>query len=110
MSKNHTPTRHAEEMFRVIEQFLASNLSRQEFCQQHDIRYSTLHWWLSQYRQRNGQSQHNTPSQKKFIPIELKPSATTSQPHCQIEYPNGVVLHLYGQFDARLITELVTVS
>ena len=110
MSKNNTPTRRAREMFRVIEQFLSSNQSRQEFCQRHGIRYSTLHWWLGQYRQRNGQSQHNTPSQKKFIPIELKPSAATNQPHYQIEYPNGVVLHLYGQFDAQLITELVTIT
>lgn len=61
MSKNNTPTRPAQKMFRVIEQFLSINLSRQEFCQQHGIRYSTLHWWLSQYRRHNGQSQQRYP-------------------------------------------------
>ena len=71
MLKRNTQTRRAKEMFRVIEHFLSSNLSRTEFCKQQGIRYSTNQLWLSQYRQRNGLSKQNTKSPQKFIPIHL---------------------------------------
>jgi hypothetical protein len=105
MSTINTTTPRAKEMFGIIEKYLTSGLRQKEFCRQENIAYSTFHWWLAQYRRVNGK---NKIQQKQFIPIKLKTSPTNGLPHCRIEYPNGVVLHLTGQYDPQFITTLIS--
>jgi hypothetical protein len=96
-------------MFPLIEEFLVSGNTQKRFCQQQDIRLSTFQWWLHQYRKVNNIPARKTkPATNKFIPVSLETTAPiTFQPHCSIEYPNGIVLHLSGHLNPEFIINII---
>jgi len=108
MSTDHTLTPRAKQMFLVIENYLNSQLSRKVFCQQQGITYSTLQWWLTKYRQANSSDSKPALATNQFIPIEFKTAVVANpQPHCRIEFPNGIVIQLFGHNDPQFIRTLV---
>ncbi len=110
MKPKSQPIRRAQEMFAIIEKYLASGLKRKEFCERESITYSTFHWWFHQYRKSNSSDKaspkdfvrvHNPSSRE--IPLDL-------QSTCIVEYPNGVVLRFSGKMDIRSIAQLVNIQ
>ena len=90
---SHTP--RAQEMFALVEKYLASGSSRKEFCKQESIPLSTLQWWLGQYRRTNHTKAGSVRSSETFVPVKVtspKNTSIPSYPACIVEYPNGVVL------------------
>ena len=109
MSTNNKLTPRAKQMFPLIEKFLVSGFTQKKFCQQQGITLSTFQWWVSQYRKiKNIPARKTTPATKKFIPVKLETTAPINiQPHCRIEYPNGVVLHVSGKVNVEFIINLI---
>lgn len=102
-------TARARQMYSLIEEYFASNLSRKIFCEREGITYSTFQWWLGKYRQhQSGNDKQTTKQMDDFVPIHVTiPESSDSRPAaCHIEYPNGVVVRL-GHVDAQLIRQLV---
>ena len=111
MARTSQLTPRAEQMFALVEKYLTSDLTQKAFCQQESITYSTFHWWLHQYRHRQRpQTQSRKSKASEFIalqPTVSKNSTALSQPTCTIEYPSGIVVHLFGAVDAPLLSTLL---
>ncbi len=91
---------HREEMFRLIEACYESGLSKKAFCKREGINPQVFYYWQKRYRQRN---QDDSSS---FHPISIKPEASANAP-LEINYPNGVVIRLNGQFDLSRLHKLI---
>ena len=84
-------------MFSLIEKWQDSNQTQKVFCQEHEIKLATFHYWQKKYRQ----LEQDNPS--GFIPVELSSSGARV---VEIRYPNGVIVQLSAP-DLRLLKQLV---
>ena len=114
MAKQQSLTARAQEMYALVEKYLASGLTQKRFCEQEAIRYSTFHWWVHQYRHTTRPHKPDTEGEKKlsnpFIPLHITPTidpSDPSPPSCAIEYPNGLVVRLFGDVDIRVLSHLL---
>ncbi len=97
-----------QNMFAVIEKYLASDVTQKEFCQQENLSYSTFQFWLHKYRKANNSCKNNESSQAPFVPINFcEPNARSSHQSCTIEFPNGVVVRFSETVDVRYLSQLV---
>ena len=64
--------RRASEMYPIVESYLASDLSREAFCQEAGISVSTLSYWQTKYRKEQGSS--SLESQSGFMPLSVEAS------------------------------------
>ena len=69
------------EVEKLVGEYAASGLGRQEFCKQHGLSLSTL----SRRRKRN-QLQTESATAKRFIPVEISEAkqSDASQPHGEL--------------------------
>jgi len=113
MAQKTSLTPRAQEMFALIEKYLAGGTSRKEFCKQESITCSTLQWWLGQYRRSNVLTPARTQSPKAFIPVKVtshKKTSVASYPACIVEYPNGVIIRLIGELDVQVLSQLICIQ
>ncbi|MEX0680604.1 MAG: hypothetical protein WD097_04410 [Balneolales bacterium] len=82
-------TEKAQRMFALIDQWRASGQRRDEFCRQHQIKVSTLSYWVT----RKNRADREQPG--GFIRIESAGSPSSSDP-VELIYPNGVRLRIGG--------------
>lgn len=100
-------TVRAQQMFALIEKYLASGLSQKAFCAQEELAFTTFQCWLRKYR---AQQQSTPPAfSNDFIPLHVRKASTTmaSPLTCVVEFPNGVIVRLSGQVDFQLLSHLV---
>ena len=99
--------RSAEEVERLVAEYEASGLGRQEFCQKHGLSLSTL----NRHRKRKQLGQENQTAGRHFIPVEI--SATTPQPlreRCAellVWLSGGRRIEVRAGFDAKVLVQLV---
>ncbi len=112
-SPTHLSAR-ARSMFPLIEAYLASGLSQKHFCEAEGIAYSTFHWWLRQYRQRQAEAEAGSEKRNGFIPLKISNSpqeaAGDESLYCEIEYPGGVVLRLSGRVEREVLLALIQMT
>ena len=108
MVARHQQSSHAQEMFKKVETFLASELSQTEFCQQHGLAYWTFRYWLKKYQARQPMPLQPDATPTDFIPLRLQASEPLLQTSsCEIEYPSGVMVRLHGPLDAEVVSQLI---
>ncbi len=100
-------TPRAQQMFALIEKYLASGLSQKAFCAQEQLAFATFQCWLRKYRAQQ-QSAPREPG-NGFIPLHLReaPRTMMSPLTYVVEFPNGVIVRLSGQVDLQLLSHLV---
>ena len=91
MKNNQKHTR--EEMFRKVDEFVASGLSQPQYCKQEGFPLTTFSHWLQKYRKEKGIT--TTASPGPFIPVDVISSlahagSTTHVPEITITYPTGI--------------------
>ena len=91
----------AQRMFALIDQWRASGQRRDKFCQQHQIKVSTLSYWVT----RKNKADRELPG--GFVRIESAGSPSSSD-HVEIIYPNGVRLSVAG-INQSLISQLIRI-
>ncbi len=101
-----------EHMYAIVEHYLQSNQTQQEFCRTTSMPLSTLQLWLKKYRLAKSKLPSPQPPTDKpgFIPmsISVPPFISGSlHPGVVIRYPNGVMVRIHGAPDTRQILELV---
>ncbi len=101
-------TPRAQQMYPLIERCLASEPTQKQFCQQEGFSRSTFLYWLKKYRRHQQSDAH--PS-CEFIPLHFavnKNLPASAQPAtCAVEYPNGVVIRLFGSINVQMISQLI---
>lgn len=113
MAQKTSLTPRAQEMFALIEKYLAGGTSRKEFCKQESIPLSTLQWWLGQYRRTSHTKTESVRSSETFVPVKItspKNTSISSYPACIVEYPNGVVIRLIGELDVQVLSQLICIQ
>ncbi len=89
----------AQRMFALIDQWRASGQRRDEFCRQHQIKVSTLSYWVT----RKNRADKERPG--GFVRIESAGSPSSAD-HVEIIYPNGVRLRI-GGVNRSVISSLI---
>lgn len=99
----------AEEMFALIETYLASGLSPKIFCEQHHLTLSTLQYWRRKYTTHMRQGDAPTSQDLQFIPLRARQRRLSVPAPAQwvIEFPHGVIVRLSGTMDIQLLSQLI---
>ena len=101
MSNRSRLTTRAQEMFTLVEKYLASGLSQKAFCAQEAIAFSTFQNWLKKYRLRQRQVERSGTAPNGFMPLLVR--VPQAQPNhslqCVIEFSHGVIIRLSGPVD-----------
>jgi hypothetical protein len=103
-------TPRAQQMYTLVGKYLSSGSTQKQFCQQQSIPLSTFSYWLRHYRQNN---QNPDQTSAEFIPLGLTSKRNVpvlSQPTCAVEYPNGVLVRLFGSVDVQLHGRLINLQ
>ncbi len=79
--------RRPEEMYPLVEAYLASGQTQKAFCAEHDLAVPVLGYWLRHYRR--GQEVSEVPAFFEITPPR------GGAPVAEIEYPGGVRLRLF---------------
>ncbi|MFN3555259.1 MAG: IS66 family insertion sequence element accessory protein TnpA [Bacteroidales bacterium] len=81
-----TKSENREKMLALVERWTQSGQTQQQFCQQHDIKYSSFGYWLKTWLRKN------LSTSQGFIPIEIKcirPSPPPTPPHINCAVATG---------------------
>jgi hypothetical protein len=89
--------RTSETMYPLVEDYLSSGLSQQQFCDNQPFTVSTFGYWVRKYKQENEEA-----SPTGFI--TLNPTVLSGQ--AEVIYPNGVRIVL-SSVNVQLLRELV---
>ena len=95
-----------------IEDYEASGLSAQEFCQQEEIPRGTFYRWVNQLRDgipqavlEAGQVRKEIASgEAKFLPVAIKASPI------EIEFPSGIVVRMPLDVGRPLLLEVIRIA
>ena len=94
MKKQDRITRQTE-MLSLIEQWQESGNSKQLFCQENNLTYTTFYYWLKRYRR--------GIDENSFLPVDV-----SSGSHIEIRYPGGVVLQLPAETRLSTLKQLLS--
>ena len=87
--------RTSEQMYPVVEAYLACDLTQEAFCLQENISIAVLNYWLKKYRSEQGEAPF----------VEIKPAAASG---ClEIAYPNGIRLCFDRMVPVAYLRELL---
>jgi len=89
MRTSESSVARRDQMYAMIQRYLASDQNQTVFCQSEQISKSTFAYWLKRYRQDKPVS-----TEPAFRPIPIRQSSSTV--HCEIEFPGGLTLRIYG--------------
>lgn len=84
-----------EEMHSLIQQWYESGKTQQEFCQEHDLTFTTFYYWLKRYRRGIDES--------SFLPVEV-----SSGSYIEIRYPGGIILQLPAATRLSAVKQLLS--
>jgi len=89
MRTSESSAARRDQMYEMIQCYIASDQSQTVFCQSEQISKSTFAYWLKRYRQDKPVS-----TEPAFRPIPNRPSSLAMR--CEIEFPDGFSLRIYG--------------
>lgn len=102
--------RTPEEMYPVIEDYLASGQTQRAFCEEVDLSLQVFTYWLAKYR-REVQSDQDEAAASVSGPafVELGHAASPEGPvlSAEVVFPSGVRLRLFGSVEPEVLTRLV---
>jgi hypothetical protein len=85
-----------QEMYPLVKLWLESSMGKLDFCQQHNVGYHSLNYWIKKY---NRETQHGkVPAPGGFIPLTIKESLTRetgTRPEIELDLPHGIRLRIY---------------
>ena len=84
----NSKTKTRKQIYQIVSQWQESGLSRQSFCEQENLNMVTFATWIKKERE---QSQ---PFTQSLVPLQVEEYCTPTSNEFEVEYPNGVRLHL----------------
>ena len=104
MEKQKRKFLRAKEMFPIVENYYASDLSQKKYCEQHQVAPHLLAYWLRKYKDQQKEEQQKEVS--KFVSLQIN----EAPPHLsglEISYANGTKLHLHHKVDWPLLEKIL---
>jgi hypothetical protein len=93
--------RRSEEMFPVVETYLASPVTQKAFCSEHAISQAVLNYWLAKYR---------CEAETLNAFLEIRPvEAAPEHPLLEVCYPTGVKLRIFSPLKAAYLDHQLSV-
>lgn len=98
-------------MRHLYDQWLSSKASKASFCRQHELHYTTFHYWIKKFTRED--SPVATPGQDNgFSRISIsEPLIAADQeprPSAVLSFPSGVRLEIFMPMDACFIKSLLS--
>ena len=87
--------RSTEEMYPIIETYLASGLTQKQFYEQNEIPHSVFSYWLRHYRKYKGLSSENPSAH--FLPLTVGQVSS-----CTISLAGGISIRIEGLSNGQL--------
>ena len=87
----------------MVAEFEASGLGREEFCQKHELAFSTL----ARYRKRRKQGQGEGAGPSRWLAVELAGSPQAGPSGLTVVLPGGRRIAVEHGFDAKTLEQLV---
>jgi transposase-like protein len=101
--------RSREEVERLVDEYEASGLGRQQFCKKHGLSLTTL----NRHRKRKQFGQEKETPERRFIPVEISAAKQQASKERSGELlvwlSSGRRIEVRGGFDARVLGQLVRV-
>lgn len=91
-------------MFKMIEQWKASDVSQKIFCEQMQIRYHVFHYWYKRYKNVNGS---NGGTLSSFLPLHVNQTLSTDC-FAEIIFTDGKRLLLNRVIDVHYLRNLLS--
>jgi len=99
-----TTHRNKGQMYPLVESWLSSGQSKQQFCTEHQINLHTFTYWVQKYRE-------DKPGGNQPAFIQIVPPATSAAVSLYtLQYPNGVVLHVNSPVSAETLHQLLRLA
>ncbi len=89
MNPTESPPTRRKQMYALVERYLSSDQTQNDFCQTESIPKSTFVYWLKRYRQDKPDG-----SAPAFRPIPIHTGSLSAR--CEIEFPDGLLLRIYA--------------
>ena len=87
-------------MYSLIEQWQQSEKTQKSFCREKGISYHVFGYWLKKYRSEKDHS-------GKFLTMQFP--IPQNQRGIQIQFPNGIVIHLPSTIELSEIKKLIEI-
>ena len=81
-------TKTRKEIYQIVSKWRESGISRQLFCDQEQLRMVTFATWIKKEREQN------QTFTKSLVPLQIEEYLAPISTGFDVEYPNGVRLHL----------------
>jgi len=98
------PTERSEQMKRMLEEYKASGLSRQEFCQQRSIALTTFDYWRREHRAKPGKQAHSP----RLVKVEVAASEVSGQ--FTLSLANGRRIETSWRFAEAELARLIRIA
>ena len=95
--------RRSTEMYPLVELLMESDLSREAFCELHNISLSVLSYWQTKYRKAHGLSKG---AGENFLPLSVNP-AGMDQAVMELELLSGSRLRFYAYPEVKYLQTLL---
>lgn len=91
------------QMFRMIEQWQQSDLSKKAYCQQQSIKHHTFYYWYKRYRLEQPGTIGNNSS---FVKLHITKPVTASA--IEIHFPGGIRLLFHEPVSSNYLKALIS--
>ena len=97
-------TERSSEMRRVLEEYVASGLSRQEFCQQRGMALTTFDYWRREHAAKPRKQQRRP----RLVAVKL--SSSDPAPHFAVSLRNGRRIESSWRFADAALARLIRIA
>ena len=91
------------QMFRMIEQWQQSDLSKKAYCQQQSIKHHTFYYWYKRYRQQQAGIDNKNSS---FVKLQISKPVTAGA--VEIHFPGGIHLFFHEPVSSNYLKALIS--
>ena len=81
-------TKTRKQIYQIVSQWQESGLSRQTFCEHENLSMATFASWIKKEREQL------QPFTQSLVPLQIEEYLSPISNGFEVEYPNGVRLHL----------------
>ena len=92
-----------QQMFKLIDQWLQSDLTQKAYCHEQSIRYHVFHYWYKRYRQQQAGIDNKSSS---FVKLQISKPVIAGA--VEIHFPGGIHLFFHEPVSSNYLKALIS--